>query len=98
MKITKKQRKAIIKEAKNELVVWRYLCPSLSSAIANILGVYYPADIIYIRRIFPEFKRTTAVKYFNAKNEYAWWRGSDKRNRLRFLNYLLNGKLPKVKK
>jgi hypothetical protein len=98
MKITKKQRKEIITQAKTELKQQDYLCIALSSAIADVLGVCCYSDIKDIQEYFPRFKKLTAIIHFHAKDEHAWWGKGDKQNRLRFLRYLLNGKLPKVKR
>ena len=98
MKITKKQRTAIIKTARKELDEWTYLCIALSSAIQKTLNVNCYSDTDDVQKYFPKFERSTAIRYFHGRDQYAWWKKTDKHNRLRFLRYLLTGKLPKVRK
>lgn len=106
MKITKKQREAIIKKAIKQQPY--FLCNSLRNAIEDILHVEISFLDRYkeIRKYIPKFKYRTAVKYFNANGtiDAPWWntkgsvsdsRTQDSKNRLAFLNYLLTGKLPK---
>jgi hypothetical protein len=102
MKITKKERREIIKRSIADVKAGdTYLCYILSKNIKIVKTGYYPPFYCAIRGFIPEFKQTTAVKHFNAHRLPAWWdtQASGQRNRLRFLNYLLTGKLPKkVKK
>jgi hypothetical protein len=98
MKITKKQRTEIIKKAGKNLIEWDYLCISLALAISSVLDVDYIPEITNIQEYFPKFDKSTAIKYFHARNEYTWWDSRDRQTRLRFLRYLLTGKLSKVRK
>jgi hypothetical protein len=98
MKITQKQRNAIIKQAiKNVKVGQRFLCVILARIINDSFHIGYKPAPKNIQKYIPEFKNSTAVKYFNGKNQYTWWgtHVEDQKNRLKFLNYLLTRKLPK---
>jgi hypothetical protein len=106
MKITKRQRNKIIRYAIEKQP--DFLCNSLRIAIKDILKVDIKFENRYkeIQKYIPEFKYSTAKKYFdtNADIKGPWWNSGnsihlpgtiDNINRLKFLNYLLTGKLPK---
>jgi len=98
MKVTKKQREEIIRKAQKEVSYEFYsmgICYALSLSIDNTLKVFTIYD--EIKDYIPKFKFSTAEKYFNAKKreDGYWWARGDNKNRLAFLQYLLDGKLPK---
>jgi hypothetical protein len=101
MKVTRKQKEEIIKIAIK--LQPDFLCHTLSYGIQQVLKVDCPSDPIAIQKYIPEFRRSVAIKHFSATRSVVWWdtspydeRGTaDSRNRLRFLRYLLTGKLPK---
>jgi hypothetical protein len=102
MKITKRQRMAIIKMAIDYIRSDgnHYLCNALSRAIQNTFHVSTRYSPEKIREYIPRFKQETAIKHFHAMGSFAWWftDTEGKKLRLRFLRYLLTGKLPKVRK
>ncbi len=98
MKITKKQREKIIKEA---IIILKRdklgMCWALTRAIYPKWQHMSAMRIIKIQKYFPLFNRETAVKYFGARDIGVWWFLSTKQNiRIKFFRYLLNGKLPKI--
>lgn len=101
MKISEEQRRAIIKEAIVTLKSGEqpFLCCALSAAIGSILSVKFLRSSKFIRKYIPEFKQSTAIEYFYGCGDFAWWgiQRKDKKSRLRFLRYLLTGKLPNKK-
>jgi hypothetical protein len=98
MKITKKQRKKIIMEAITKVKNGHmFLCIILAGIIRDKHTGRYMPKPQDIQKYIPEFKNSIAVKHFNAERKFYWWgmREKDQRNRIRFLRYLLTGKLPK---
>ncbi len=102
MKITKKQREAIIKKVISLINSGKeeFLCIAFGDVISEMLSIGYSDARFHIKRFIPEFKKTIAIKHFNAKYNKGysvWWldEKTSKQNRLNFLDYLLTGKLPK---
>jgi hypothetical protein len=97
MKLTKKQKKEIIESAKVILCTTGIdfgLCYALCQSIIKVLDIFVLYD--ELTSYFPKFKREIAIKHFKAKEGvWYWWPIEDKNNRLVFLQYLLDGKLPK---
>jgi len=100
MKITKEQRDTIIRRAAVHLKPHGFLCPSLANAIEETLGIWCACNPRGIQKYIPEFKQTTAIKYFNGVPGYVWWnlpKRKENIQRQKFLRYLLTGKLLKRK-
>ena len=98
MKITDKERKEIIKEAIAQVKGGtHFLCCIFATILMDRYNIKYHNKPKDIQKYIPNFKNSTAVKYFSAKRGFCWWEmeEKDQRNRLRFLRYLLTGKLPK---
>jgi hypothetical protein len=101
MEITRKQKEEIIKRAKKDIVNGRFhfLCPALGDAIEIVTGTEIDSWFKDIKKIFPRFSQKTAFKYFGAREHFiCWWSGQEIKLRIKFLNYLLDGKLPKRNK
>ena len=99
MKYTRKQKEAVIKEAirciRNSKAAGLCWAISLGMDSVHPFERMHMVSISTILEIFPRFDREIAVEYFKA-NEYGgfWWENKIK-TRIRFLQYLLDGKLPK---
>jgi hypothetical protein len=102
MKITKKQKERIIEKAIEILKRVNYgMCWAITQALNPRHRSIFPRTELKIQETFPLFEREIAVKYFNAKPIDLWWYDNSRKSlecRIAFLNYLLTGKLPKVKK
>ena len=101
MKITKQQREKVIKEIMKQVKeanMWDiFLCMAFSRKLNETIDGTYNVSPRMIQKYIPRFKQSTAKKYFKANGHFAWWGLGKKKNRiqcLKFLRYLLTGKLP----
>ncbi len=98
MKLTKKQKEEIIKEAiaRLERHSLSGICWAITDSLRPGNSRFTPLPHAVIKKVFPRFKRETAVKYFHATDQSLWWwNETNVKIRVKFLQYLLDGKLPK---
>ena len=97
--LDKVQKKEIINLAINMIKSNQevYLCIAIPLSARKLYNIYISMTEKDIAVYFPQFKREIATKYFGANHDYCWWDDYEKEQRILFLKYLLNGKLPKDK-